>query len=43
MLLAITREEVDVYTHRIVHLQHTMEIHDVELEERAEMITNIEQ
>jgi hypothetical protein len=43
MLLAITREEVDVCTHRIVHLQHTMEIHDVELEERAEMITNIEQ
>jgi hypothetical protein len=43
MLLANTREEVDVRTHRIVHLQHTMEIHDVELEERAEMITNIEQ
>jgi hypothetical protein len=34
MLLDITQEEVETRTHRIIHL---------ELEERAEMIVNLEQ
>jgi hypothetical protein len=40
MLLDITREEVDIRTHGIVHLEHHVE--DAELGERAEMITNLE-
>jgi hypothetical protein len=43
MLLDITREEVDIRTHGIVHLEHHVEAQDVELEERAEMIANLEQ
>jgi hypothetical protein len=43
MLLDIAREEVDICTHGIVHLEHHVEVQDAELEERAEMITNLEQ
>jgi cell division protein FtsB len=43
MLLDITCEEVDIRTHRIIHLEHHMEAQDAELEERAEMIANLEQ
>jgi chromosome segregation ATPase len=42
MLLDITREEVETRTHRIIHLEHHMEVQDAELEERAETITNLE-
>jgi hypothetical protein len=43
MLLDIAREEVDIRTHGIIHLEHHVEVQDAELEERAEMITNHEQ
>jgi hypothetical protein len=43
MLLDITREVVETNTHRIIHLEHNMEVQDAELEERAETITNLEQ
>jgi hypothetical protein len=43
MLLDITREEVDIHTHRIIHLELAYETQGVELEERAEMIANLEQ
>jgi hypothetical protein len=43
MLLDITREEVDICTHRIIHLEHAYETQGVELEERAEMIANLKQ
>jgi hypothetical protein len=43
MLLDIAREEVDISTHRIIHLEHNVEVQDAELEERAKMITNVEQ
>jgi hypothetical protein len=43
MLLDITHEEVETHTHGIIHLQHHVEVQDAELEERAEMITNLEQ
>jgi hypothetical protein len=43
MLLDITREEVVIHTHGIVHLEHDVEAQDVELEERAEIIANLEQ
>jgi hypothetical protein len=43
MLLNITREEVDIRTHRIIHLEHHVETQDVELEERVEMIPDLEQ
>jgi hypothetical protein len=36
-------EEVDICTHGIVHLEHHMEAQDADLEERADMITNLEQ
>jgi hypothetical protein len=42
MLLDITREEVDIHTHGIVHLEHHMETQDTKLEERAEMIADLE-
>jgi hypothetical protein len=42
MLLNIAREEVDIRTHEIVHLEHHVEAQDAKLEERAEMITNLE-
>jgi hypothetical protein len=34
---------VDVRTHEIIHLEHTIEAQDADLEERAEMIANLEQ
>jgi hypothetical protein len=43
MLLNVTREEVETCTHGIIHLEHHVEVQDVELEERAEMITDLEQ
>jgi hypothetical protein len=43
MLLDITHEEVETRTHRIIHLEHHVEVHDAELEERAETIANLEQ
>jgi hypothetical protein len=43
MLLDITREEVETRTHRIIHLEHHVEVQNVELEERAERITGLEQ
>jgi hypothetical protein len=42
MLLDITREEVETHTHGIVHLEHHVEAQDAELEERTEMITDLE-
>jgi hypothetical protein len=41
-LLDITHDEVDVHTHGIIHLKHTVETHDIKLEERAKMIANLE-
>jgi 2C-methyl-D-erythritol 2,4-cyclodiphosphate synthase len=43
MLLDITRKEVETRTHRIIHLDHHVEVQDAKLEERAEMIANLEQ
>jgi hypothetical protein len=43
MLLDITRVEVETRTHGIVHLEHHVEAQDTELEERAEMIADLEQ
>jgi hypothetical protein len=43
MLLDITREEVDTRSHGIIHLEHHVEMQDIELEERVKMITNLEQ
>jgi hypothetical protein len=43
MLLDITREEVETRTHVVIHLEHHVEVQDVELEERADTITNLEQ
>jgi hypothetical protein len=43
MLLNITCEEVETRIHGIVHLEHHMEAQDTELEERAEMIVDLEQ
>jgi hypothetical protein len=43
MLLDITHLEVETHTHGIVHLEHHLETQDAELEERAEMITDLEQ
>jgi hypothetical protein len=43
MLLDIAREEVDIRTHGIIHLEHHVEAQDVELEERAGMIANLQQ
>jgi hypothetical protein len=43
MLLDITREEMETRTHRIVHLEYHVEVQDAELEERAKMITDLEQ
>jgi hypothetical protein len=42
MLLDIAHEEVDIRTHGIIHLEHHVEAQDAELEERVEMITNLE-
>jgi hypothetical protein len=43
LLLDITREEVEIRTHGIIHLEHHVEAQDAELEERVEMIANLEQ
>jgi hypothetical protein len=43
MLLDIAREEVNIRTHGIIHLEHHVEAQDAELEERAEMIAILEQ
>jgi hypothetical protein len=43
MLLDITHEEVDIRTHGIIHLEHHVEAQDAELEEKVEMISNLEQ
>jgi hypothetical protein len=43
MLLDIAREEVDIRTHGIVHLENHVEMQDAEVEERAEIIANLEQ
>jgi hypothetical protein len=43
MLLDITHEEVETRTHGIIHHEHHVEVQDAELEERAEMIANLEQ
>jgi hypothetical protein len=42
MLLDITREEVDICTHEIIHLENHVEVQGVELEERVEMIADLE-
>jgi hypothetical protein len=39
----ITHEEVDIRTHGIIHLEHHVERQDAELEERAEVIADLEQ
>jgi hypothetical protein len=43
MLLDITREEVETRTYGIIHLEHYVEVQDAKLEEREEMITDLEQ
>jgi aspartokinase len=43
MLLDIAREEVDIRTHGIIHLETHMEMQDAELEERVELIADLEQ
>jgi hypothetical protein len=43
MLLDITCKEVDIRTHGIIHLEHHVEAQDTELEERAEVIANLQQ
>jgi hypothetical protein len=42
-LLDITREDIDICTHGIIHLEHTFEMQSAELEERAETIIDLEQ
>jgi hypothetical protein len=43
MLLNITREEVETCSHMIIRLEHHVEVHDVEVEESAKMVDNLEQ
>jgi hypothetical protein len=43
MLLDIAREEVDIHTHGIVHLENHVEMQDAELEERVKRIVDLEQ
>jgi hypothetical protein len=43
LLLDITREEVEIHTHGIIHLEHHVEAQDAKPEARAEMIANLEQ
>jgi predicted RNase H-like nuclease (RuvC/YqgF family) len=43
LLLDITREEVEIRTHGIFHLEHHVEAQDAKLEERVETIANLEQ
>jgi hypothetical protein len=39
----LPREEVEIRTHGIIHLEHHVETQDTELEAWAETITNLEQ
>ncbi len=41
--LDAAREMLDERTHAIIHLRHYIEQEDLELEERAAMITDLEQ
>jgi chromosome segregation ATPase len=41
--LDLAHEEVDTRTHAIVHLENAIETQDTELEERAEIIADLEQ
>jgi hypothetical protein len=41
--LDASRELMDEYTHAIIHLEHTNEQQDIELEERATVIASLEQ
>jgi predicted RNase H-like nuclease (RuvC/YqgF family) len=43
LLLDITREEVEIRTHEIIHLEHHVETQNTVLEARAETIANLEQ
>jgi hypothetical protein len=43
MLLDIAREEVNIRTHGIVHLENHVETQDAKLEKRAEIIYDLEQ
>jgi hypothetical protein len=43
MLLNIAREEVDIRTHGVVNLENQVEAQDAELEERVEIIADLEQ
>jgi hypothetical protein len=43
MLLDITPEEVETRTHGIIHLEHHVEVQDAKLEDRVEMVANLEQ
>jgi hypothetical protein len=43
MLLDIAHEEVDTRSHGIIHLENHVEMRDIELEERAERIADLEQ
>jgi hypothetical protein len=42
MLLDITREEVEICTHGIVHLEHQVETQDTMIEQRMGMIADLE-
>jgi hypothetical protein len=42
MLLDITHEEVDIRTHGIIYLENHVETQDAELEERVEIIADLE-
>jgi chromosome segregation ATPase len=41
--LDLAREEVDTWTHAIVHLEHAIEMQNLELEERTMTITTLKQ
>jgi hypothetical protein len=41
--LVVAREMLDERTHAIIHLEHHIEQQDLKLEERAVMVTNLEQ
>jgi hypothetical protein len=43
LLLDFTHEEVERRTHEVIHIEHHVEVQDAKLEERAEMITILEQ
>jgi hypothetical protein len=41
--LDLTREEVDMRTHTIMHLENAIEMHDLKLEGRAKVIATLKQ